>query len=276
MNVQLNPFNTEELLIFVSNPQGEVVNYPGFKVYENGELIGTEEVLFFGIASSSTHRVQLTNLPEEGEVVSYQLELWSGFYGELVCTYDISGIPFDSESCVDVTLQIFASGAGSNMQLSLEETFSNTLIIEEDVILNSTNPVYTENVCLEKGCYAYDLSTTSGVFSSNVFLEFNGIGGFGYLNSIGQAGGNMLSGTFSIWDGCTTWVEELDDYPLFYPNPIRTQNRIYFPHFSTFQVMDASGRLVYAGAGNSALIDLKSGVYFLVVDKKADKMIIID
>ena len=69
----------------------DLVSYPGFILYNsNGDTIAKENVNYFGIGSSpQTHLLQIINnpvsLPMNGS-----LELYSGFYDSLRCTFQIT------------------------------------------------------------------------------------------------------------------------------------------------------------------------------------------
>jgi hypothetical protein len=127
IDLQVNPFNTDEMLILISNPEFQSFNYYGFRVFENGVQIGEETVLFFGIGEESTSQIILDQMPEEGEEVTYTLELWTNFFGELACTFEYTGVPFVTTECYPVVLTIYGSGGGSNVQITVEENVSNSI-----------------------------------------------------------------------------------------------------------------------------------------------------
>lgn len=66
-------------------------SYPGFILYNSsGDTVAKETVNFFGIGTPSSHqlRVRPGNLP--GNTFTGSLQLWTGFYTTLDCSYQMS------------------------------------------------------------------------------------------------------------------------------------------------------------------------------------------
>ncbi|MBI1268184.1 MAG: T9SS type A sorting domain-containing protein [Cryomorphaceae bacterium] len=277
IELQVNPFNTSEMLIYVSNPEFQKFNYPGFRIFKDGVQIGEENVLFFGLGAESTSRIILSEMPAEGEEVSYTLELWTNFYGNLACSIEYTGVPYLTTECFPLILTVYGSGGGSNFQITLEEENTNSIFLETDIALTSANTIISNPVCLVPGCYSFSAVTTSGVFSSQVYIELVGgqTGFFQFFNVIGNQGETEISGNFEVWDGCSVGVAEIVEPLSVYPNPIEGGQLLNFSSPGKVQIYDLSGRLVQLSKHSGSLsINLKSGVYMLNDGARSTRLIV--
>lgn len=277
IDMQVNPFNTSEIFIYVSNPSSQSFNYPGFRVFKDGIQIGEEEVLFFGIANQSTHRVILDPMPLENESVNYTLELWTNFYGDLACQLQYSGIPFNSSACFPVMLSIYGTNTGSNLQVNITEEITNSTVLETDVILNSTNPIFSDELCLLPGCYSCEVVATSGVFSSPIYLDISNQvdGNVSLFYLAEESGQTAMSGTFEVWNGCSVGIEESSKMYSFYPNPINAGEHLTLSHTGFAMVYDSRGRLVLSTNHLGSLkITLDPGIYLVRCENQTERIIV--
>lgn len=266
IELQVNPFNTNEMLIYVSNPEFQTFNYPGFRIIKDGVQIGEENVLFFGIGLQSTSRIILDEMPAEDEEVTYTLELWTNFYGNLACSIEYTGVPYVTDECFPLVLTLSSAGSGSNIQITLEEENTNSIFLETDVVLSSTNSIISNSVCLVPGCYTFSAITTSGVFSSQVYIELvGGLAGFvQFYNVIGNQGETEVTGNFEVWGGCGVGVDEMNVPLSVYPNPVVSGQPLNFATPGSVSIYDLSGRLIQSSRHFGSLqINLKSGIYIL-------------
>ena len=84
LQVNVDAFYNDRINIKVSNSSSDIFDYPGFRIYdEDQNLIGEEEVWFFGIAEESVHVVEFNPSEFVFETLtnySITLELWVGFF----------------------------------------------------------------------------------------------------------------------------------------------------------------------------------------------------
>lgn len=277
IELQVNPFNTNEMLIYVSNPEFQTFNYPSFRIIKDGVQIGEENVLFFGLGLQSTSRIILDEIPAEDEEVTYTLELWTNFYGNLACSIEYTGVPYVTDECFPLVLTLSSAGSGSNIQITLEEENTNSIFLETDVVLSSTNSIISNSVCLIPGCYTFSAITTAGVFSSQVYIELvGGQAGFvQFFNVIGNQGETEVTGNFEVWGGCGVGVDEMNVPLSVYPNPVVSGQPLNFATPGSVSIYDLSGRLIQSSQHFGSLpINLKSGIYMLNDGASSSRLIV--
>ena len=91
--VQWAPFSDTALVVHVYNYSSELFDYPGWILFNDlGDTLAKETVNFFGIASESWHTLTIhpgATIPTG--TFTGTLELWTGFYTDLACTFDWTG-----------------------------------------------------------------------------------------------------------------------------------------------------------------------------------------
>jgi hypothetical protein len=89
--VQWAPFSDTALIVHVYNLSTELFDYPGFVLLDaNGDTLAMETVNFFGIGLDSYHTLRIhpdATIPVGSSMLS--LHLWTGFYSEQACTWDL-------------------------------------------------------------------------------------------------------------------------------------------------------------------------------------------
>ena len=165
IQVNVDTFNENRLNITVENNSSEIFSYPGFRVYdENNNLIGEEEVFFFGIPGESTHSVYFDNSEfffEAGQSYNLKLELWTGFYDILACEFESNFflIPEDVE-CLPVEI-IFAEYSEDEVIYTIELTdYWGNIIHEEDLLFQSGVSSISRNFCLNHSCFFLNASSS--------------------------------------------------------------------------------------------------------------------
>jgi hypothetical protein len=212
------------MVISVTNDSFDIFSYPGFLVFdEDMNQVGQEEVMFFGIGSESVHFVEhtLENI-QTGELYPLNMELWTGFYEELACTFGGEAILIPDQ-CADINFW-FNAGGGQ----SFEEDFSyNILDLEGLVVQSGVIPVSSDSLyhafsfCLDPGCYTLQISTFDAVISNDLYFGVYHLMSNEDNGGVASAGSVMEEFEFSVYDNCiVTDVPKKElDHVVIYPNP---------------------------------------------------------
>jgi len=193
--------------------------YPGFRIYDQGELIAEEEVDFFGIGGYSIHRLPHTlDLIEAGTEYDFTVELWTGFYDSLHCTYDLPVIPFQDEICTDLDINLLLfGGATSQFHVTLLNVESEVLV--DTLLIDSLGEsiAYSIPGCLTESCYELSIVPEGDIdFPVGMSTWLSVPDAF----SIIESGGTSAEGdqhaiySFDVFYGCATSLDELNDDTL--------------------------------------------------------------
>ncbi len=90
-HVQWQAFSDTAIEVHVFNNSQTLFDYPGFVLLQGTDSIARETVNYFGIAGESFHTLSLV----DGATIptgpfQAQLHLWTGFYQQQACTYDLT------------------------------------------------------------------------------------------------------------------------------------------------------------------------------------------
>ncbi|NNE55196.1 MAG: T9SS type A sorting domain-containing protein [Flavobacteriales bacterium] len=280
VSVQLDPFSMTELVITVENTSSSIFDYPGFRIYDEfGELIGEEEVNFFGIGESSIHRVPHELLEvEAGASFNWTLELWTGFYSELACTFNGSFIIRPAIDCAEIGIALYQLEEESPSQ---GVTYSlvnddNTLSFEGTFELGEGVDTQFAWHCLPSGCYTITFSPAGQLFQSQIGGNLTEPGMSWSNNEVWtmNTSNPSYSHSFSVWSNCD--VPDLieghsqSEVRLF-PNPVA--DILHFenlPENSRVRILSNTGRVERDETLQRAELNvegLASGLYIVQISK---------
>ena len=168
-------WNNDTLVFEVyNNNQNTLFNYPGFMLVDSlGDTIAIETVNYFGIGQGpQLHYLMITDTLELN--VNYTLQLYSGFYDSLVCTYPFMLSTIATTYLPTYPFKIYpnplnlSSGAmltidfGNTYPTNASLTFYNSLgqLLKESPIENSIQQI--EVVDLPKGIYLLSIRDKMG------------------------------------------------------------------------------------------------------------------
>ncbi len=221
VDIYMNPIGMEMLIIKVENASEQIFDYPGFKVFHDGEEIGAEVVTFFGIGLESTHFIPLENPFSDGEEVELTLELWTGFYDSLACTSEWTGKPFDTSECfeIDFSLQ-WGGGPGDFLNMVMYDQTTEEEVFNDEGFFDIVTPSFTQTMCLEQGCYIYKV-TGNETLQSNYYISLYDQNFFSYYNNNSAEGDQGVTDLIEVWEGCEVQSvnEEARNEFQLYPNP---------------------------------------------------------
>lgn len=148
--VHVNPFNMNELILHAFNEnESEIFDYPGWRLYdESGVLIAEEQVQFFGIFGNSIHSLNIIE-PLDYSVQSFYgtLELWTGFYDVLECSYDLEVFPWRVDESTDEPYGCIPIG------ISLQGLSEEGASIEISITDGNASSVFEETYAMEAGSF---------------------------------------------------------------------------------------------------------------------------
>lgn len=279
LDVGLNPFNTDELIVYVANHNNvEFFSYPSFKlVNTKGDTVGEENPNFFGISQTSAHHLASTlDSPLPGEVFNGTLLLYTFFYDSLNCSFPISEPLVPNTGCTEFYIST------ADYIDSIDQILTWTITDEQANIVatgmhDHTVPEITlyDTVCLGNGCYTLNISAETAL-AGNTDITLYYLGYWVTESRQMHTGSSELDLDFSVYycDSMTAGVEEeiqMIEIKIG-PNPTSDFLNVSWDKdtsFDTMELMDVSGRslVTYPVNGRSALRlsmnRLPNGIYLL-------------
>lgn len=278
VSVQLNALNPEYITIRLNNETTELFDYPGFRIYdEDDNLIGEEQVFFFGIGVESVHEIphNLSNI-SAGEQISLKLELWTGFYDTLACTFEGEYELIPDDACANINLSFSQSWPDQVQENYLVSIFDQDgeEVFNEFYEFPTPDFVYYDEACLDQGCYEMTITTDDAVITNTLFLSLSEYFSSVFMTDSASAGSPFVTINFGIWAGCdATDIDNgntLDGAPLLYPNPARTW--VMLPMDSeSVEIFSTSGEKVITAKAENRRLDvalLASGQYIVLVARR--------
>jgi len=169
--IHVNPFNMNELILHSFNEnESEIFDYPGWRLYdESGVLIAEEQVQFFGIFGNSIHSLDIIE-PLDYNIQSFYgtLELWTGFYDVLECSYDLEVFPWrvdestdEPYGCIPIGISLQGlSEEGASIEISITDGNASSVFEETYTMEAGSFGGYVGATCLDQE-QCYYLSITS-------------------------------------------------------------------------------------------------------------------
>lgn len=275
-----DPYDQNFITIHILNPEFETINYPGIRIYNalTDELIGEESVNFFGIANESVHMVPITIQVVQAEIYNLRIEIWSGFYDTLECTYTDDFTLYPETFCTDSEIMVSLVGLEPGEDpFVLDISQNGESVFSDSFILDSENPMYYQEpgTCLGIGCYDVVLTTSDAVISSTGYILQEG-GWYSGTESIPfQAGDIAIEFSFSIFECSTNNLIEpsINEFNI-YPNPSNTVITIDWTentNQSKLLIYDINGKLIQSipVSGNRHQLNISnysSGLYVAKIE----------
>ncbi len=278
--VHTNPLNSEFMAIHVVNNSEELFDYPGFRVYFESELIGEEVVDFFGIAQESIHGFPHTLediIP--GEEYDLTIELWTGFYDELACTFEVTTVLIPTVECHPISIWAVQSAEEQIMDPIIMEISDEdgNIVYSEGHEFSPDDSFFEDVVCLHPGCYTASVTTSDAVISADIQFSFYAIEPGEVVQIQAVAGDAWLSVPLNVWSDCgpTNVAEQLEELGLsLFPNP--SSSVLHFSSAISGKVIDVNGRVIADIDKRTSInvSDWSTGMYFLVSDQGQRRFIV--
>ena len=292
--VWLDPFDNQKInLLCANSSSNEIYSYPAWVIKDGeGNLIAEELVMYFGIAGTSYHVLEMTEPWQGGTLpIDVTLELWTGFGDQMACTWDWTFHPQEllwtgngDGGCFPISMSAYATGAeASTVTASLSDSDGNVvlsqlMVVDESGFCQGVSDAF----CLgQDECYTLTLSSSA---LESLSIEFTDPTEFSSWNMnhwsfwVNHSEPTALDTTFQIdlYGGdCTfpTSIVAVESDFLVFPNPTAGMVQIdlgYSTSHGHFEMFDHAGRCVredeiFAGQKVLDLTGLESGRYLLIL-----------
>lgn len=159
------PFSDTALLVHVLNPTATLFDYPGFVLLAgNGDTLAKETVNFFGIGQESYSILDIpsgTTMP--ASPFNATLQLWTLFYQDLGCTWNLPVDLCPPDSCSPVILDLRNSGSGTATGLfTYNVREAGVTVATGSFELTDQQQYDADTVCLPPGNYLMEIIPQQG------------------------------------------------------------------------------------------------------------------
>ncbi len=164
-SVRFDPFSDSIIVVSLNWQALHFISYPGFILYDaNGDTVAREQVNFFGIGMGDAHHALVAyNYPHQhGAQFQGTLQLWSGFYQQLECTYAVDEILWPTSDCTELVLagtNFFAQELNQTVTADILDHNGNVVATYDHVYATGAQNHY-DTLCLNAGCYTLNIHST--------------------------------------------------------------------------------------------------------------------
>jgi hypothetical protein len=161
VSIQYSPFTDSVIVVEVENNSSELFDYPGFVLLNaNGDTVAKELVNYFGIGSQSLHQLEVRQgVHDPQSDLIGQLKLFTGFYTEEACVWNIDQNLCATEPCDSLVIG-FQNWGGAlvigDFAWSLTDADQNT-VASGELTMIANEQYWFQGLCVEPGTYSYTL-----------------------------------------------------------------------------------------------------------------------
>ena len=287
--VWLDPFDSQRINVLCNNASlEEIYSYPGWVMRDlDGNVIAEEEVVYFGIAGSSYHFLDLPNpWLDDPSPISVIMELWTGFGESMACSFEWEFVPRELEwagtgdgGCFPVMISsnIFMED-GCSLDLDLidgagQSVWSGVLEMNE----SNDFSAQSDSLCLSQSeCYEiHAMSSPTNYFSlelSDPAENFSwALSHWNYFTSFEEVSSLDTTFIIDLYGGDCDLVQGVShpDTPLssLHPNPVASGGtfRVARGANDLVTIWDASGRRIALMQGKELTSPREPGMYYVVI-----------
>lgn len=164
IDVRYAAFSDSLIEISVTNTGTSLFSYPGFIIFNaNGDTVAKEDVNLFGMGSSSSHVLKIYPGMVTTPVFTGTLQLWSGFFSTLECSYSNMSFNLCPDTCVTVYPFIGNMGGATSLgtvSWTLQDSLAAT-VASGTLTLDNINQIAFDTVCLNPGLYMLHIAGIS-------------------------------------------------------------------------------------------------------------------
>ena len=181
-SISYNAFTDTAVIVHVTNNGPELFSYPGFILINNqGDTFAMEMVNFFGIGQESIHSLEIRpGVMDPADVFTGVLELHTGFYDSLWCSWPINQSFCPPEKCADLIIGMQNWGGAlviGDFEYFLDDTNGNT--IETGVYtMIDTVQYWEDTLCVPIGEYTYTVNALGQPSGGGPVITVAQSGGF--------------------------------------------------------------------------------------------------
>lgn len=258
VDLGLNPFNPEELLLHVeNNNQLEIFSYPSFKLLNsNNDTVASETPNFFGIGTTSIHNLgAYSQSVDPNATFNGTLLLYMNFEDSLVCSFPISESLLPDTGCTELILTSTDYSGDIGTELLWDITDENDSIVKYGVHdYNHSSPIsISDTFCLKNGCYTLTIRPFANIaISGNSDISISYLGHWVSVGAQMQSGSTIFSLDFNVYYCDSTIVgikAPLANSIQISPNPTSDFINVSWDRtddFKTLEIMDISGRVIHS------------------------------
>ncbi|MBT8196472.1 MAG: T9SS type A sorting domain-containing protein [Bacteroidia bacterium] len=163
-NIEYAPFNDSLIAVYVYNESSDIFSYPGFILYDaNGDTVAKEIVNYFGIGNEQVHYMTIQPGVVVQENFNGTIELWSGFYSTLECTYNQQVNLCPDTTCVELFLSLSNFGgalAFSEFTWDIKNT-AGIVLYSGAMELDTMQQQDFDSLCLPFGNYIVEFNSAT-------------------------------------------------------------------------------------------------------------------
>lgn len=271
-DVRYHAFSDTLINVYCSNwNQTEIFSYPGFLLRNaNGDSVAAETVNYFGIGNAHVASMRIVDgATFENNLISGTLELWTGFYDALACTYAIDESLCPTDDCNSLSLSIVNMGGALtngffNYTIS---TVNGGTILEGQMMLDDDHQDSTITLCLPNGHYSLTIESVAGTMAGQPWATLTEVGPFNSPALQVPLPHEMTTVMdVPLYTACTTQIPN-SVAQLHVANAVFTllPDGIAVDATGSGQlsIVDMKGRLIATAAivGHGNVMGLKSGLY---------------
>lgn len=224
-DVRYSAFDQNTIMVYCqNNSETEIFSYPGFVLRNaQNDSVAGEVVNFFGLAGE--HVSPLGVAPGQATVTGNftgTLELWTGFYETLACTFNIDEPLCPVAECNQMILTIMNMGGAITLG-TFQYEFTPTgggPSISGSLTLDNENQMAEMNVCLPNGAYNLTISSQDAPLNGQPILSIREAGPYGSPELTSPINNQDGSATLDVpvYLGCMTDPNSVTDARMDSPN----------------------------------------------------------
>lgn len=247
-------FDPERIAVWVNNQSTELFSYPNFVLLnDQGQVLASEQVTFFGIAGTGTHYLQVTpgvSLPTGP--FDATLQLFGNFGDSLFCTWEFEGLTLcPAEACVPAAIYLTNTGELNAFEAFwwVTNTADGSQVASGNFAMNDVDATQFDSLCLPPGDYVLEFTPFSPIDETYIMGITPNAQFTPGLDGTMQPDNTPLDLAFSWYEACTEGTNGLTEQVVDPPMMVVDQGllRISDPNgrgLGEISLWSSEGRLI--------------------------------
>lgn len=280
ISIQYAPLIDSFIEVIVQNESADIFDYPGFILYNQlGDTVARETVNYFGIGTyPQSHILKIRPGMQATDTFSGNLQLWSGFFSTLECTYQVQ-----VSLCPDTCFWLYTS-LGNFGGALVVDTFnwqvrddSANIVSSGVFILSDTVQMAEDSVCLWPGNYSLEIASNfqgGGQLYYGIRTKYYSFGSIQIPFQLPSASINfqLFKRCFQIPSGFTELIINENILMTYYHLQVKLRHLKGLP-LGNMMVSDLTGRKLYAEGIHESEFELNlggfsSGLYIITIQSE--------